>query len=222
MRPALVVSVVFVVACSHPQPAPMPAPVVAQPDCAAAVEGAMRIVAPHLKTPADSGRAKGALALRCVEDKWTAEATACIAKVTEPDAAHKCLHDFATPAQRDAMFRAIAEVIDVPPQETPPPPTGAQAEIAERANADGVIALEAKQYAAASAKFRDAVARVPEPKYFFNLCVALFQEGKFGEALVACHGATVNNPPPAMAGKIAKLEDRIRAEAKAQGISVAP
>jgi tetratricopeptide (TPR) repeat protein len=95
-----------------------------------------------------------------------------------------------------------------------------QATIAAALSADGAQLMHAKKYAEASAKFREAVARVPEPKYFFNLCASLFQEGKFGEALAACDGVAKNSPSPELAAKTAALNDRIVAEAKAQGISM--
>ena len=61
----------------------------------------------------------------------------------------------------------------------------------------------ASKYDEATAKFRDAVARVPEAKYFFNLCTSLFQEGKFGEALTACNSAAQEQP-----GRHAQGQDR--------------
>ena len=208
---------VFVVAagCSHPAPPPAPAP--PAPDCAAAVEGAMRIVAPHVKTAGDLERARGAVALRCVEDKWTVEATRCIAAVTEPDAAHKCLHDHATPAQRDALFKSLEGLLA-----DAAPPTGESATIAKQLADEGVAALTSGNFAVASAKFREAIARVPEPKYFFDLCVSLFQEGKFGEAMTACHAARANQASPGLNEKIQKLEDKIKAEARSQGITLPP
>ena len=67
-----------------------------------------------------------------------------------------------------------------------------QAQIAERENEEGKELMFANKMAEASAKFQDAVARVPEPKYFFNLCTSRFAEGKFGEALTACNAADKN------------------------------
>ena len=93
-----------------------------------------------------------------------------------------------------------------------------QAEIANRLNDEGKEAMYGKQYSQASAKFRECVARVPEPKYFFNLCTALFQEGQFGEALVACDAVANNNPSPELAAKATKLIAKIEGEATAQGL----
>jgi hypothetical protein len=97
-----------------------------------------------------------------------------------------------------------------------------QAEFAAKANEEGKELMYANKYAEASARFRDAVARVPEPKYFFNLCTSLFQEGKFGEALTACNAVDNNSPSPEQKTKVDKLRNRIKDEAKAQGISVEP
>ncbi len=97
-----------------------------------------------------------------------------------------------------------------------------QAEIALKLNDEGKELMYGKKYAEASTKFREAVARVPEPKYFFNLCTSLFQEGKFGEALTACNAVGNNNPSPELNAKSDKLSQRIKDEAKTQGISVEP
>jgi hypothetical protein len=97
-----------------------------------------------------------------------------------------------------------------------------QAEIAARENEEGKELMFGTKYADASAKFRDAVARVPEAKYFFNLCTSLYQEGKFGEALTACNSVDKNNPDDKLKGKNAKLTDKIRTEAKTQGIDLQP
>jgi len=96
-----------------------------------------------------------------------------------------------------------------------------QAEVAARVNQEGVDLMMKAKYDDAAAKFRDAVARVPEPKYFFNLCTALFQTGKFGEALTACDAVGKNKPAPELAAKTDKLIAKIKDEAKAQHIQLA-
>src|SRR5256885_7140036 len=88
-----------------------------------------------------------------------------------------------------------------------------QADIAARENEEGKELMYANKYTDSSAKFRDAVARVPEPKYFLNLCASLYQEGKFGEALTACNSAEKNNTDDALKGKIDKLASRIKDDA---------
>jgi hypothetical protein len=97
-----------------------------------------------------------------------------------------------------------------------------QADIASRENDEGKELMYGGKYADASVKFRTAVARVPEPKYFFNLCTSLFQEGKFGEALTACNSAGKANQDDKLKDKIDKLTQRIHDEAKAQGLDLQP
>lgn len=97
-----------------------------------------------------------------------------------------------------------------------------QPEIASKDNEEGKELMFAGNYKDASAKFRDAAARVPEAKYFFNLCTSLYQEGKFGEALTACNSAEKNNPDDSLKGKISKLKTKLDEEAKAQGVTLTP
>lgn len=93
-----------------------------------------------------------------------------------------------------------------------------QAELAAKLNAEGKDLMYDGKLAEASAKFRDAVARVPEPKYFFNLCTSLYQEGKFSDAMTACGGVSKNNPTPDLDAKAKKMMERIETEAKAQNV----
>ena len=97
-----------------------------------------------------------------------------------------------------------------------------QAEIAAQLNDEGKNLMFSQKYAEASDKFAQAVARVPEPKYFFNLCMSRYQEGKFGDAITACDSAVTNGADDALKGKVGKLEDKIRDTAKQQGIALQP
>ncbi len=97
-----------------------------------------------------------------------------------------------------------------------------QAEIAARENDEGKELMFATKYPDASAKFRDAVARVPEAGYFFNLCTSLYQEGKFGEALTACNSAVQNNADEKLKDKTAKLVQKIKDTAAAQHVDLQP
>lgn len=99
-----------------------------------------------------------------------------------------------------------------------PTTTGSQFEIAADKHWEGEQLYASQRYAEASARFRDAVARVPEARYFYNLCASLYMEGKFGEALVACDAVQRNHPTAELAGKAKGLMVRIGDEAKAQGI----
>ncbi len=97
-----------------------------------------------------------------------------------------------------------------------------QAEIAARENDEGKELMFATKYPDASAKFRDAVARVPEAKYFFNLCTSLYQEGKFGEALTACNSVMQNNADDKLKDKNSKLVQKIKDTAAAQHVDLQP
>ncbi len=97
-----------------------------------------------------------------------------------------------------------------------------QAAIAWKSASDGIDFAKNGKWADASMKFRDAVARVPEPHYFFNLCVTLYQEGKFGEALTSCNAVSSNAPPSALQTKADLMMTRIKLEAQRQGIDVRP
>jgi len=97
-----------------------------------------------------------------------------------------------------------------------------QAEIASKLNDEGKALMYEGKYAEASAKFRDAGARVPEPKYFFNLCTSNYQQGKFDEAITACNAAEKHSPSAELGGKITKLVERIKGDAKDQNIELHP
>ncbi|MBX3159932.1 MAG: hypothetical protein KF773_28445 [Deltaproteobacteria bacterium] len=96
-----------------------------------------------------------------------------------------------------------------------------QSEIANRYNEEGKSALYVNNYAEATLKFQQAVARVAEPKYFFNLCTSMFQEGRFDESIVACEAVGTNeSSSPELKTKAEKLLVRIKGEAKAQGVAL--
>jgi hypothetical protein len=95
-----------------------------------------------------------------------------------------------------------------------------QAEIAARLNEEGKQLMYTDQPAEAAKKFQEAVARVPEAKYFVNLCTARLQEGKLGEALTACDAVDLNNPTPDQKTKAAKLIEKINEEAKKQNLEL--
>jgi hypothetical protein len=98
-----------------------------------------------------------------------------------------------------------------------------QADIAAKLNEEGKQFMYEAKYAEASAKFRDAVARVPEAKYFYNLCASLYKEGRFGEALTACNAASSSDTAsPELKTQSDKLAQGVKEEAKKQGIEVEP
>lgn len=95
-----------------------------------------------------------------------------------------------------------------------------QAEIAARLNEEGKQLMYTDQPAEAAKKFQEAVARVPEAKYFVNLCTARLQEGKLDEALTACDAVDLNNPTPDQKAKAGKLIEKINEEAKKQRLEL--
>jgi hypothetical protein len=97
-----------------------------------------------------------------------------------------------------------------------------QAEIAAKLNEDGKELMYADKPAEAAKKFQEAVARVPEAKYFVNLCAARLQEGKLDEALTACNAVELNNPTPEQKVRAEKLIGRINEEAKKQNLELHP
>jgi hypothetical protein len=97
-----------------------------------------------------------------------------------------------------------------------------QAEIAAKLNDEGKELMFGNKYAEAAKKFQEAVARVPEAKYFVNLCLARLQEGKLDEALTACDAVALNNPTPDQKTKAEKLIGKINDVAKEQGIKLHP
>ena len=95
-----------------------------------------------------------------------------------------------------------------------------QAEIAAKLNDEGKELMYADKYAEAAKKFQEAVARVPEAKYFVNLCAARLQEGKLDEALTACNAVDRNNPSPDQKARADKLVSKINEEAKKQNLEL--
>jgi hypothetical protein len=129
-----------------------------------------------------------------------------------------------TPAPAPAAKPSDADIValehdpDAPPKRPPADPH--QDQLASQADAEGTVLFDAKNYAEASAKFRDAVARAPVAKYAYDLCRSLYQEGKFSAGLTACDAAGRLEPDAALAASIAKQRAQILADAKAQHIQL--
>ena len=90
----------------------------------------------------------------------------------------------------------------------------------EKANEDGKAAMFANKFDVAIASFEKAFAADPKAMYAFNLCVAHYSSGHYGEAKGACKNALAHNPDSTIEGKTYKLLAKIDDEAKAQGISL--
>jgi hypothetical protein len=95
-----------------------------------------------------------------------------------------------------------------------------QAQIAAHENTLGEGALRKRQYDVASRHFRNAAARVPEPRYFYNLCQSLDGEAKFVEAITSCNAVEQTGGTAALVAKAKALIDKIRDHAKAAGVEL--
>jgi hypothetical protein len=97
-----------------------------------------------------------------------------------------------------------------------------QAEIAEKLNDEGKALAYNSQYAEAAKKFQSAVARVPEAKYFMNLCYARLQLGELGDALTACKAVAGNSPSDDVRAAADKLIAKINETANEQHLKLTP
>jgi len=97
-----------------------------------------------------------------------------------------------------------------------------QAELAAKENEEGKQFMFAGNYKQASDKFRSAADRAPEAKYYFNLCASLYQQGIFGQALTACNAGDNLNPDAKLKENIEKTVQKIKDDANAQHIDLAP
>lgn len=95
-----------------------------------------------------------------------------------------------------------------------------QADKAAKLNDEGKQLMFDGKYDAAQKKFQEAIARVPEAKYLFNLCTADYMQGKYTEAFTACTEVDKHKPDETVKTKTAKLLEKIKADAKAQHINV--
>ncbi len=202
-------------ACSHPAPAPAPPPPSPSgaADCAATAAHAARVLAAETTSVHE---VEAAVDRHCRDDGWTADARTCITGAADHAAAHACAHDRLTGVQYD---RVVADLTALMPHHDAAEP-GSQAEIAARLVDEGKKRMYASDFAGASAKFREATERVPDPRSFFDLCTSLYQEGKFDEALSACRAAENNQPTPELYDKLEKLSALIKAEAAKQSVQL--
>jgi len=97
-----------------------------------------------------------------------------------------------------------------------------QAELAAKENDEGKELMYADKFPEASKKFAQASARVPEVKYFLNLCTSRLNEGQLSLALTACNAAQLNSPNPEQKDRADKLIERINEEAKKQNVKIEP
>lgn len=123
------------------------------------------------------------------------------------------MNRFPSPVVAIALSCAGALLISSARADTP-------AQIAAKENDDGKALMFERRYKEASAKFRSAAARSPDPKFYFNLCASEFQQSALRQAFAACSTAEKLNPDSVLKAKIVKLEDKIKSDAAAQRIDL--
>ncbi len=77
--------------------------------------------------------------------------------------------------------------------DNPPQPTGPTQETidqAEARNNEGKGLFRQANAAGAGAKFQLAIDLIPDPRYYFNLCLAREAQGEFDSAIAACHAVS--------------------------------
>jgi tetratricopeptide (TPR) repeat protein len=84
----------------------------------------------------------------------------------------------------------------------PPGVTDAQRQQAEDVNHQGSDKLRAADIAGAIADFQQALATVPDPKYAYNLCLALEAQTTWDQATAACKQAKSLSPDAKLGAKI--------------------
>jgi len=86
----------------------------------------------------------------------------------------------------------------------------APAKQADSLNEQGKALLNAKpmRAAEATAKFRAAIVLSPEGRFYLNLCMALYQEGKLGEALTACNAVASKGATETQAKQAGVIVDK--------------
>jgi hypothetical protein len=94
-------------------------------------------------------------------------------------------------------------------------PAWAQNKKAEALNDEGKdLYSEKKDFEGAAAKFRQAIAISPDPRYYFNLCSALDRLELYDQALEACDGVFAHKPRADLAQKTGAKAAEIRQRMK--------
>src|SRR5262245_27523097 len=94
-------------------------------------------------------------------------------------------------------------------------PALAQNKKAEALNDEGKeLYSDKKDFEGAAAKFRQAIAVSPDPRYYFNLCSALDRLELYDQAIEACDGVFAHKPRPELAQKTSAKAEDIRQKMK--------
>jgi hypothetical protein len=165
------------------------------------------------RTVAGDGSGGGGSGLLAVADAAVPADAAQVAVVADAAQVALATPDAALDTPIDAAPDAGAGV-------EPEGPPLRQADIAARLNEEGKKEMYASRFDQAAEKFSEAVARVPEPKYLFNLASAQFQRGHFSDAAFALEALLGSSPSEQLAAKANRLMDEVVREAERQGLTV--
>jgi hypothetical protein len=88
---------------------------------------------------------------------------------------------------------------------------------ADALNNEGKAAMQDSNFAAASEKFHQAILLSPEGRFYFNLCVSLYSQGKLSDALAACKEVEAAGADPGLREKTSKMTNKIKEEIRKLG-----
>ena len=92
------------------------------------------------------------------------------------------------------------------------------AERANELNDEGKDAMKRGDFKLASDRFNQAIVLSREGRFYFNLCVSWFRDGKFGDALGACKAVDSAGADDKLREKTASLTKQIKDEMRKQGM----
>jgi hypothetical protein len=91
------------------------------------------------------------------------------------------------------------------------------AERADQLNNEGKAAMKAKDFPTASDRFQQAIVLSREGRFYFNLCVSLYSQGKLVDSLEACKAVESAGADAALREKTTGMIGKVRDEMKRQG-----
>src|SRR5690349_5165631 len=94
-------------------------------------------------------------------------------------------------------------------------PTNAQR--AEDLNNQGKAAMKAKDFTTASDRFNQAILLSREGRFYYNLCVSLFFEGKLVDSLSACKAVETAGADSDLKDKTGAMIGKVKDEMRKQG-----
>jgi len=96
-------------------------------------------------------------------------------------------------------------------------PTPSNASRADAMNEEGKAAMQAGNFELASDRFHQATVLSAEGRFYFNLCVSLYQQGKLSDSLAACKAVEPAGADDALRTKTAKMTAKVKEEIRKLG-----